>query len=67
MGREGREGEGREKWKGKWRGLPSVDLTSDYGPVHRPARRSGLVLSASDCGVMGPRFESHCGRLCLSR
>jgi len=25
------------------------------------------VVSASDCGVKGPRFESHCGRLCLSR
>jgi len=29
--------------------------------------RSGLVVSASDCGVRGPRFESHRGRLCLSR
>ena len=25
------------------------------------------VVSASDCGVRGPRFESHRGRLCLSR
>ena len=31
------------------------------------AGRSGLVVSASDCGVRGPRFESHRGRLCLSR
>ena len=29
--------------------------------------RSGRVVSASDCGVRGPRFESHRGRLCLSR
>ena len=29
--------------------------------------RSGLVASASDCGVRGPRFESHRGRLCLMR
>ena len=28
--------------------------------------RSGLVVSASDCGVKGPRFESHRGLLCLS-
>ena len=26
--------------------------------------RSGLVVSASDCGVRGPRFESHRGRFC---
>ena len=39
---------------------------------HRPTRRdatmrchSGLVVSASDCGVRGPRFDSHRGRLCL--
>ena len=31
------------------------------------ASRSGLEVSASDCGVKGPRFESHRGRLCLSR
>ena len=30
------------------------------------AGRSGLV-SASDCAVRGPRFESHRGQLCLSR
>jgi len=29
--------------------------------------RSGLVVSASDCSVRGPRFESHYGWLCLSR
>ena len=29
--------------------------------------RSGPLVSASDCGVRGPRFESHWGRLCLSR
>ena len=28
---------------------------------------SGLVVSASDCDVRGPRFESRRGRLCLSR
>jgi len=28
---------------------------------------SSRVVSASDCGVRGPRFESHRGRLCLSR
>ena len=28
---------------------------------------SGLVVSAPDCGVRGPRFESHRGRLRLSR
>ena len=27
----------------------------------------GLAVSASDCGVRGTRFESHHGRLCLSR
>jgi len=31
------------------------------------AGRSGLVVSASGCCVRGPRFESHSGRLCLSR
>jgi len=31
------------------------------------AGRSGLVVSASDCGVRGPKFESHRGRLCISR
>jgi len=29
--------------------------------------RSGLVVSASYCGVRRPSFESHRGRLCLSR
>ena len=29
--------------------------------------RGGRVASASDCGVRGPRFELHRGRLCLSR
>ena len=28
---------------------------------------SSGVVSSSDCGVKGPRFESHRGRLCLSR
>jgi len=28
--------------------------------------RSDLVVSASDCGVREPRFESHLGRWCLS-
>ena len=31
------------------------------------AGRSGLVGSASDCSVRGPRFQSHRGRLRLSR
>ena len=31
------------------------------------AGRSGLVVSASDCSVKGPRFKSHRRRLCLSR
>ena len=31
------------------------------------AGRSGLVVSASKCGVKGPAFEFHRGRLCLSR
>ena len=31
------------------------------------AGRSSRVVSASDCGVKGPRFESRRGRLCLSR
>ena len=31
------------------------------------AGRSSLLVSASDCGMRGPRFESHRGRLCLSR
>ena len=34
-------------------------------PVITP--QSIIVVSASDCGVRGPRFESHRGRLCLSR
>jgi len=29
--------------------------------------RSGRVVSASDCGVRGPRFKSHRGRLRLLR
>ena len=29
------------------------------------AGRSGRVLSASDCGVRGPRFESRRGQLCF--
>ena len=29
--------------------------------------RSNLVVIASDCSVRGPRSESHCGQLCLSR
>ena len=28
---------------------------------------SGLMVSAPDCGVRRPRFESHRGRLCSSR
>jgi len=32
-----------------------------------PIGCSGLVVSASDCGVRGPQFQSHHGRLCLSR
>jgi len=28
---------------------------------------SGLVVRASDCGLRGPRFESHCKQQCLSR
>ena len=31
------------------------------------AGHSGLVVSASDCRVRRPGFESHCGRLRLSR
>jgi len=31
-----------------------------------PIGRSSRVVSASDCGVTGHRFESHRGRLCLS-
>jgi len=31
------------------------------------AGRSSRVVSASDCGVRGPGFESHCRQLCLSR
>ena len=38
-------------------------LTISAGLMHF---RSGLVVSASDCGVKGPRFESHRGQLCLS-
>ena len=30
------------------------------------AAHSGLVVSAFDCGVSRPRFESHCRQLCLS-
>jgi len=32
-----------------------------------PCGCGAIVVSASDCGVTGPRFESHRGRLCLSR
>jgi len=32
----------------------------------RRSGRSGRVVCASDCGVRGPTFESHRGRLCLS-
>ena len=56
------------------RTLPPAPLS----PVHTTGRthgqcvssftgRSGRVVSASDCGVRGPGFESHRGRLCLSR
>jgi len=39
------------------------------GILNRPNTGASLdrVVSASDCGVRGSRFESHCGRLCLSR
>jgi len=39
------------------------------GISNRPNTGASLdrVVSASDCGMRGSRFESHCGRLCLSR
>jgi len=34
---------------------------------HKAIGHSSRAVSASDCGVRGPGFESHRGRLCLSR
>ena len=42
--------------------------SGEYVCMHgfETAGHSGLVVSASYCGVKGPRFEYHRGQLCLS-
>ena len=35
--------------------------------AYHQVSRSGVVVSMPDYDVRGPRFESHLGRLCLSR
>ena len=46
-------------------------IINNYGTVSAPCfvitGRSSRVAVASDCGVRGPWFASHRGRLCLSR
>ena len=44
-----------------------ISLSDSQTINHNYTGRSGLVVSASDCGVKGPRFKSHRGRLRLSR
>ena len=46
---------------------PALLMGYDTLPSVLPIGRNGLALSASDCGVLGPMFESHRRRLCLSR
>jgi len=41
------------------------DTTPADGTVHSGS--SSRVVSASNCGVRGPMFESHCDRFYLSR
>jgi len=51
-------------------GLSWVQGTTYYTGTQIPTPVAGLsswVVSASDCNVRGHRFESHHGRLCLSR
>jgi len=45
----------------------NTSRTSLRHEVDTLAGRSSRVVSASDCGVRGPGFESHCRQLCLSR
>jgi len=72
-GREGkkREGGSDRNWRGDIVSPLSVRhlLVLDFGATSSLLyyRRSSRVVSASDCGVRRPRFESHRGRLCLSR
>ena len=48
--------------------MPYLPFFSQSVPLHPKALNpGGLVVSAPDCGVRGPRFESHRGRLRLSR
>jgi len=48
-------------------GTPSSSLPDTATIVVKMEGRSGRVVSATDCRVRGPRFESHRWRLCLSR
>jgi len=46
--------------------FPATEHQGTLLGVHTSAGRHGLVVSVSDCGVRGPRFESHRRQLCLS-
>jgi len=37
-------------------------VTDNISAINKIAGGSGRVVSASDCGVRGPRFESHRGQ-----
>jgi len=41
------------------------DPFKDFEPVFPGHGRSGLEVSAFDCGVRGPRLESHRGLCCV--
>ena len=69
--------ESADSWLGGWK-LPMLsDVVSKTSSVmHQTVQQTSsvvcscighscLVVSASDCGVRGPRFESHSERLCL--
>jgi len=47
--------------------LPCDQITVDQITYLRVFMHHSRVVSASDCGVRGPRFESCCWQLCLSR
>jgi len=48
--------------------VPKLEWNARSATDHFPALgRNGLLVSAFDCDVRGPVFESHHGRLCLSR
>jgi len=46
--------------------FPATEHQGTLLGVHTSAGRHGQVVSVSDCGVRGPRFESHRRQLCLS-